>query len=277
MKSVFTIVLTVLLLSTPESVFSSKSHAVTTLLNAKWDAPPIYLEIAEFLGVESENFYWDYLSHVINAQPALADVENDQKRYKVALNLASTILLPTQQNILKLSLALHSLTPLIQSHFQISNDAKKLSGCKSSIFVQTSDSYICELKDLGKVASQQPSEGGDGPDLYEFDHVYPGSNSSSNVVILFGDIGTAEFSRWYKVLKSKVDKGLIKLIIRNYVALENSRKVRLSGYGVELHLKSTEYKSQDDSAKTVTETDPIEEDQDDDEVEGINFKTLKYV
>lgn len=276
MMSRSTFILTVLLLcSTATLVLSSKSHAITTLLNAKWSAPPIYLEIAEFLGLENDNFYWDYINSLVNQASPISNVENDQKRYKIALDLASSVLQPTQQNILKLSLALHSLTPLIQSHFEISKEAKKVSGCHESVFVQTRAKFICDLQGLSNIGGKNNYEDTDMPDFYEFDHVYPGSNTSDNIVILYGDVGTNEFSRWYKVLKTRVEQGHIRLIIRNYVDTESSRKVRLSGYGVELHLKSTEYKSQDDSDQPASDQPEPEEDQDDDEVEGINFKTLR--
>lgn len=56
----------------------------------------------------------------------------------------------------------------------------------------------------------------------------------------------------------------------------NTNKVRLSGYGVELHLKSTEYKSQDDSPRTDDQkSSALNEDET--EVDGFDFKVLKYV
>lgn len=59
-------------------------------------------------------------------------------------------------------------------------------------------------------------------------------------------------------------------------------KLRLSGYGVELQLKSTEYKSQDDSMPKESEggevaTDSDEKDENDpqNQVDGFNFGRLK--
>lgn len=45
----------------------------------------------------------------------------------------------------------------------------------------------------------------------------------------------------------------------------------LSGYGVELAIKNTEYKAEDDSKKK----DEVQEDEED--LHGFNFKLLKYV
>lgn len=51
--------------------------------------------------------------------------------------------------------------------------------------------------------------------------------------------------------------------------------MRLSGYGVELHLKSTEYKSQDDAPRSDDQTKFDDDSDSDSEVEGFDFKVLK--
>lgn len=54
-----------------------------------------------------------------------------------------------------------------------------------------------------------------------------------------------------------------------------NRKLRLSGYGVELQLKSTEYKATDDTkVKAGAGSDTPEED-DDEEIEGFLITKLK--
>lgn len=56
------------------------------------------------------------------------------------------------------------------------------------------------------------------------------------------------------------------------------RRVRLSGYGVELQIKSTEYKVQDDTeVKGERAQDSFEQEDEDDEIEGFNFSRLKWV
>lgn len=43
---------------------SSKSHPVTTFLNAKWYRTPAALEIAEYLFDENPTLYWDYVEQL---------------------------------------------------------------------------------------------------------------------------------------------------------------------------------------------------------------------
>lgn len=54
------------LLICASNTYASKSHPITTLLNAKWQTTPVYLEISEFLFDESPNFYWDYVRELVN-------------------------------------------------------------------------------------------------------------------------------------------------------------------------------------------------------------------
>ncbi|KAJ8942873.1 hypothetical protein NQ314_009937 [Rhamnusium bicolor] len=57
---------------------------------------------------------------------------------------------------------------------------------------------------------------------------------------------------------------------------KDNKRLRLSGYGVELQMKSTEYKSQDD---TQLHDDPSSEESsqedEDSEIEGFDFAKLK--
>lgn len=57
----------------------------------------------------------------------------------------------------------------------------------------------------------------------------------------------------------------------------DTQRVRLSGYGVELHLKSTEYKSQDDSPRSDDFQNAQNDAEVENEVEGFDFKKLKYI
>lgn len=54
------------LLICASNAYATKSHPITTLLNAKWQTTPVYLEISEFLFDESPNFYWDYVRELVN-------------------------------------------------------------------------------------------------------------------------------------------------------------------------------------------------------------------
>jgi len=84
-------------------------------------------------------------------------------------------------------------------------------------------------------------------------------------------------------LKAKASQGLIKYIIRHYLGSEPNDeipKLRLSGYGVELQIKSSEYKSGDDRKVNDDGQELGNADQDNtgedksNEINGFNFKIL---
>lgn len=56
------LLLTISLIScTFGSILCSKSHPITTLLNAKWSVTPVCLEVAEYLFDENPTLFWDYV------------------------------------------------------------------------------------------------------------------------------------------------------------------------------------------------------------------------
>lgn len=61
--------------------FASKSHPITTLLNAKWETTPICLEISEFLFDESPNLYWEYVNNLNKLSQPLYELGTKQFLY----------------------------------------------------------------------------------------------------------------------------------------------------------------------------------------------------
>uniref|UniRef100_A0A8C8VPV9 UDP-glucose ceramide glucosyltransferase-like 1 n=1 Tax=Pelusios castaneus TaxID=367368 RepID=A0A8C8VPV9_9SAUR len=84
------------------------------------------------------------------------------------------------------------------------------------------------------------------PYLFKGEHKFPTLNENVPVVILYAEIGTKDFVKFHKVLSEKAQKEEIVYVLRHYVQKPSPRKMYLSGYGVELAIKSTEYKAVDD-------------------------------
>lgn len=111
---------------------------------------------------------------------------------------------------------------------------------------------------------------------FNFDQIFPGSDSNPVPVILYNEIGSESSRQFHELLQGKATAGSVKLINRHYVRSQLNQKVRLSGYGVELQMKSTEYKSQDDSPKQGDDEEVnIAQDSGDTEVNGFDFAVLK--
>lgn len=252
----------------------SKSHPVTTQLTAKWSTTPVQLEIAEFIEEENTHLFWDYVDLINKIPSGLHHIDTEQKRYNKSVTIAETLLGVGQTNLLKLALSLHSFSPKVQAHLQIAKDVLKQGDCETKAFVSIAGKVVCdesELQSVLRITNEDPKT----VETFSFDHVYPGSENNSLTAILYAQIGTEEFKSFHDHLRIEADKGKIKYVLRHFVRKSSNRKMRLSGYGVELHLKSTEYKSQDDSPRQQEQDIIVSDDALEPEVEGFDFVKLK--
>uniref|UniRef100_A0A8B9TEP3 UDP-glucose ceramide glucosyltransferase-like 1 n=1 Tax=Anas platyrhynchos TaxID=8839 RepID=A0A8B9TEP3_ANAPL len=216
--------------------------------------------------------FWSFVEASQNIKTPEHDGSN-YSSYHGMLKVACQSLSPLQQNLLKFSLSLRSYSATVQAFQQIAADEPPPKGC--TLFFAVHGEKTCEFESLGKLlqtASERPK-----PFLFKGDHRYPASNPESPIVILYAEIGTEEFYRFHKLLVLKAEAGEITYILRHYIANPSKEKVYLSGYGVELAIKSTEYKAKDDTqvkdvnATVIDENDPI------DEVQGFLFGKLRQL
>ncbi|XP_020390116.1 UDP-glucose:glycoprotein glucosyltransferase 1 isoform X4 [Rhincodon typus] len=254
------------------SVVNADSKAVTTTLTTKWPSTPLLLEASEFLAEESKTKFWDFVDAAQEIHP---NQETDISYYKYILQKADEFLTPVQANLLKFALSLRAYSATVQTFQQIAAEEPPPEDC--SAFVNVHGEKSCNpdgLEVLLQSALERPK-----PYLFKGDHIDASLRPELPVVILYGEIGTKEFSKFHKLLRSKSEVGNINYVLRHYVANPSKEKVFLSGYGVELAIKSTEYKAKDDTqvtgselnATVINENDPV------DEVQGFLFGKLKQL
>lgn len=106
------------------------------------------------------------------------------------------------------------------------------------------------------------------PAIYKSDHIYFAHNNPKGkdfqimTAILYGEIGTTEFIDLYNYCKTMADLGKMNFVVRHLAVVDENeqtrtnrtKRVSLGGYGVELAIKSTEYKAQDDTRVKGEET-----------------------
>lgn len=95
------------------------------------------------------------------------------------------------------------------------------------------------------------------PTIYKNDHIYYAHNNPKAkkfgliTSVIYGEIGSEAFIKLYDFAKKIADLGKMNFVVRHlplsHRSNENSPKVSLGGYGLELAIKSTEYKAQDDT------------------------------
>uniref|UniRef100_A0A673B3C8 UDP-glucose ceramide glucosyltransferase-like 1 n=1 Tax=Sphaeramia orbicularis TaxID=375764 RepID=A0A673B3C8_9TELE len=223
------------------------------------------LFLSEFMAEESNEKFWDFVNANQDIEGEHDGKDTDQAYYELIVKKASALLSSVQVNMFKFALSLRAYSATVQSFQQIASNEPPPSGC--SAFFSIHGEKTCDTDGLAallKTASHRPK-----PYLFKGDHKYPGSNPDAPVVILYAQFGTLEFRRLHHVIVSKVKEGQAAYVLRHYLDKPSEKKVYLSGYGVELAIKSQEYKAKDDTQ--VQENDPV------DEVQGFLFGKLKTI
>ncbi|KAK9738964.1 Thioredoxin-like domain [Popillia japonica] len=252
---------------------TKKSKSVTTLLEAKWEVTPVVLEVAEYLADENIDYYWSFIDSVCNLNPPLVELKTDKEKYDTVMKLASELITPSQLSVLKLGVSLHNYSPKIEMFSQIGKE-RELPACP--VVIDVGGSLSCDLKETKMFIDKMKKGNGKMIEVFNVDTHYPGSENRSLVVVLYGELGTAEFCAFHELLKKEAQEGVIDYVLRHYVTERPNRRLRLSGYGVELQMKSTEYKVQDDTEVHEDEkSEEVSQEEEDLEIEGFNFAKLK--
>uniref|UniRef100_UPI00358F5325 UDP-glucose:glycoprotein glucosyltransferase 1 n=1 Tax=Myxine glutinosa TaxID=7769 RepID=UPI00358F5325 len=255
-------------------VFSSQlsSKGVTATLDAKWPHTHLLLEASEFLAEEGEETFWEFVQTVLDFSYVQA---LESQLYDLLIKKAAQFLSPVQLSLLKFSLSMRTYSPTVHMCQQLAEEESPPVGCEAFIVVHGKTS--CVPEDLTKLlisAGDRPR-----PMLFKGDHKFPGAGDPPVVILLYAQIGTAAFSSFHHLLAKLAQAGDLVYVLRHYVEKPSDMKVRLSGYGVELAIKSTEYKAKDDTqVKDGNVNASVLEVQDVvDDIQGFLFGKLKQI
>ncbi|XP_054048102.1 UDP-glucose:glycoprotein glucosyltransferase 2 isoform X2 [Rissa tridactyla] len=251
----------------------ASSQAVTARLAAKWPATPLLLEASEFIAEDGNEKFWQFLE-TVRELTVYKQGDSEHSYYNLILKKAGQFLSNLQINLLKFALSIRAYSPTVQMFQQIAADEPPPEGC--SAFVVIHEKHTCktnEIKKLLKKATKRPR-----PYLFKGDHKFPTLKEDGPVVVLYAEMGTKDFVKFHKILSEKAEKEEIVYVLRHYVQKPSSRKLYLSGYGVELAIKSTEYKAVDDTqVKGANDTKEVEEEEEESDVQGFLFGKLKQM
>ncbi len=89
---------------------------------------------------------------------------------------------------------------------------------------------------------------------------------------MYANIGAKEFKKFDKKLLDLYKSGQSFSYYLRHNSDDNKKRVSLSGYGVELDIKSTEYKAKDDTKVNEGESDNADPDA---AIQGFMFNRLK--
>ncbi|XP_074234532.1 UDP-glucose:glycoprotein glucosyltransferase 2 [Camelus bactrianus] len=249
---------------------TSASKAVTAHLAAKWPDTPLLLEASEFMAEESNEKFWQFLE-TVQELAVYKQTESDYSYYNLILKKAGQFLDNLHINLLKFAFSIRAYSPTIQMFQQIAADEPPPDGCDAFVVIHKKRTCkVNNIKKLLKKATSRPR-----PYLFKGDHTFPTNKENLPVIILYAEMGTRAFRKFHTVLLEKAQNGEILYVLRHYIQKPSSQKMYLSGYGVELAIKSTEYKALDDTqVKTVTNAG-VEDKTETNEVQGFLFGKLK--
>ncbi|XP_072542692.1 UDP-glucose:glycoprotein glucosyltransferase 2 isoform X2 [Salminus brasiliensis] len=249
----------------------SASKGVTASLKAKWPQTPHLLETSEFISENGEEKFWQFVN-TVKELTVYKHGESVRSYYNLIIKKAGQFLTDLQVSLLKLALSLRAYSPTVHAFQQIASDEPPPEACPA--FVSVHGQLACSTKDMKKLL--KTAAGRPKPYLYKGDHKYPGANGTDlPVVILYAEIGTKKFNTFHKVLSEWAEEGKLVYVLRHFVADPKKQNVLLSGYGVELAIKSTEYKAVDDTQVKDSKSSTTDEDDDTDEVQGFLFGKLR--
>ena len=274
----------VLLLFTP----IVSGHTVTVGLTSKWYETPILAESSEFFATESNSVFWSYIEACRNE---INEKKTDKQVHETILKLAERFFTPQKVNLLKWSMALRAHSPTVYMFEKIPHEFNLFTKTKCEhSFVDVHGEMVCTKEEL--LSALKKANNRQAPLSFPFDHFMPscglgkyGDNTDYPTVVLYAELGTAEFYQWHdfivELCSSNAAGFSFRYIFRHFrpPSAIPKQKIRLSGYGVELVIKNTEYKAKDDTeikAKSDSLTDGFQG-EDLDEVQGFLFGKLKNI
>ncbi|XP_065840475.1 UDP-glucose:glycoprotein glucosyltransferase 1-like isoform X2 [Oscarella lobularis] len=243
----------------------SSEKPVTIVLNSKWTSTPLLQEASEFFAEESDESFWKFVESISQRV-----VPNEKDGFDLIKTTAKNLLSPLKSDLLSFSLSLREYSPKIEMFYQLSRD---LSRNECEAFVTIEDQISCSPSEIKSLVEKAK---GIRPAFYSFDHHYPTSQTNPVTVVLYARLGTQAFIDFHTSLTSLVAEKKIHYILRHFTKTSSQMKTRLSGYGVELAIKSTEYKAIDDTeVKDDGSSAKVTSVEGDDEIEGFLFNRLK--
>ncbi|TKX21817.1 UDP-glucose:glycoprotein glucosyltransferase [Elsinoe australis] len=218
-------------------------HSAPTVdvsLQAAFDAPPFLVELLETAAGENATSYHPLLDRV--AEGHFDTAKTDKELYELFLSTLQDDGHITDSESLssfKLALSVHSAAPRVEAHYQYYNTTARYRGSKECDTWVVFDSKKYCTPDLASEATESVSSSSVSHSL-PFDRVLGDDKATSS--ILYADITSSNFRKFHKTISLTAKSGKTSYRVRHKPAVSGARKpLSVSGYGVELALKRTDY------------------------------------
>ncbi|KAJ5266752.1 hypothetical protein N7478_009560 [Penicillium angulare] len=277
-------------------LLANASPSVNVALQASFDASPYLVELLESAAEENSTSYFPLLDRI--ADGAFEDATTEKELYDRFLQVVSEdghLRTAEALSSFKLSLAVRSSAPRIQAHYQFYNSSVQHSlmaaqDAACPVWVHSDGKQYCSS---AMERAQQDVEGELDSRELPFDRVL--GDASLPPAVLYADISSPMFKDFHDTLKDLVKEGQVSYRVR-YRPSQHwvSRPLFVSGYGVELALKRTDYividdREAEEKVENVQDTpidklEELKEDSPDDlrplsssEVSRLGWNTAAYI
>ncbi|CAH8615449.1 unnamed protein product [Dicrocoelium dendriticum] len=284
-----------------------KIHKVNVTLQTSWVRTPAVAEISEYLADWSLESFWKFvnqlepLSYERSANAPLSpelDFETYLKLEDLVLRALQGVrdgstLTVTYRQIFRLFFSSRSYSPAVEMSHQVAmarasqllnvsllevEDHLHRCTTTGSTWAQVGDQILCHPEEIFPLLEAYVAK----PLFHDFlprEKLYGPKTALGNnlpTVIIYGDLSQRDFYTWHKLLKSFSETGLCIYAFRHYFKERPHVRSKLVGYGVELALKSMEYKAMDDAKVEATATESTtNEPPEESVVQGFNFTQLE--
>ncbi|KAI9244442.1 UDP-glucose:glycoprotein glucosyltransferase-domain-containing protein [Helicostylum pulchrum] len=225
------------------------SPTVDLSLVAPWSAPNLLVEIAETIATHNETQYFNLLQDFISIEEKASSL-TDYKLYNEAVKVISSLGVD-ETNFFKIALSVHEAAPRIEAYNQYYRESviPSLSQYddQCEVWAQVDNTQVCDFQEFVNSIKQESEA---SINLLPFDHIIrPSSGVSRKTVILYTTQFSSKFAEFHNYLTKAVDEQEITYVIRYRSPLSSlapGTPLYLSGYGVEMALKNTDYLVIDD-------------------------------
>lgn len=209
---------------------------------------------SETAAEENPSSYWPLIDKIAEGAFAQLATKTDESLYNEFLRIANEagfLRRPEERSSFDLALSIHSASPRIEAHYHhyVNNQEPRMGSMyypTCAVWMQWASKQYCELddsfKDMVNGIGRYPND----KKKIQIDHVME-TKEDLPAAILHADILAPEFADHHKRLKKHAQEGYVSYRLRYKPPLvREERPVMLSGYGVELVLKKTDYMVVDD-------------------------------
>ncbi|CAG8465507.1 9724_t:CDS:10 [Cetraspora pellucida] len=262
-------------------ISNAETPPVQAWLKTSWEAPYLILEIIESVAAENSSAYFSLIDEFLRRDLISSNIISDFDLYNQALDIIKSgqyLSVPTSLSFLEFALSLHTTAPAIQAYYHYYN-ATVVPSTKDyienhehlnfdpdcDVWVDWYGNQACSIEEFKKLTGITDNSKFNSnfniksdapiPKLLPFDHFLQ-YDEIAPLAVLYANLNSPSFLTFHKFLSDLAKNGVLSYVLRYRPPKEKRDTLYLSGYGVELALKNTDYIVLDDRK---VETDDVNE------------------